>query len=163
MDRLARAARTLLHGSAALLFIGMVGLVLAQVVARKFFEPLVWSEELARYVFIWVAFLGWVIASERGSHVAVNLWTDRAAPAVARALRLLADAGTLVLMGLLLWQGIRLVNNNLDIEAVAVPVTMAVVYGAVPLAALAILLLTLARLPARWRGEALDHATEKLS
>ena len=66
-ERLSRAAVSVLHGSGIVLFIGMVGLVLAQVVARKFFEPLVWSEELARYTFIWVAFIGWVIAPMNGS------------------------------------------------------------------------------------------------
>ena len=44
----------LLNLLAIVLFVGMLALVLAQVVMRKFFEPLVWSEELARYVFIWV-------------------------------------------------------------------------------------------------------------
>ena len=53
----------LLNLLAIVLFVGMLALVLAQVVMRKFFEPLVWSEELARYVFIWVSFVGWVIAS----------------------------------------------------------------------------------------------------
>ena len=65
MARLITVARTAVHGSAVLLFIAMVALVIAQVVARKFFEPLVWSEELARYLFIWVSFIGWVIATER--------------------------------------------------------------------------------------------------
>ena len=37
--------------------------VFAQVVLRYGFDsPLVWSDELARYLFVWCAFLGWVIA-----------------------------------------------------------------------------------------------------
>ena len=47
------------------LFTVMFALVLAQVVARKFLDPLVWSDELARYLFIWVCFLGWIIASRK--------------------------------------------------------------------------------------------------
>ena len=54
--------------------------MLAQVVARKFFEPLVWSEELARYVFIWVAFLGWIVATERRSHIAITQFIERTTP-----------------------------------------------------------------------------------
>ena len=68
----------LLNLLAIVLFVGMLGLVLAQVVMRKFFEPLVWSEELARYVFIWVSFVGWVIASRKRSHVHVATVVQRA-------------------------------------------------------------------------------------
>ena len=63
------------------LFIGMGRWCLAQVVARKFFEPLVWSEELARYTFIWVAFIGWVIATQ-SNRTSTFRWSPTA-PAVA--------------------------------------------------------------------------------
>ena len=62
---------------AIVMFVGVLALVLAQVVMRKFFAPLVWSEELARYMFIWVSFLGWVIASRRHSHVRVASFVQR--------------------------------------------------------------------------------------
>ena len=39
-----------------------------------------WSEELARYLFIWVAFLGWVVATERRSHIAITQFSERASP-----------------------------------------------------------------------------------
>lgn len=151
-ERLTRAARTALHGSAVLLFAVTVLLVLAQVVARKFFEPLTWSEELARYLFIWVAFIGWVLATDRGSHIAIAQGFERAGPRLKRALGVFGDAATLLLMALLLRHGAQLVLNNLDIEAVSLPIPFAVVYAAVPIAALSIAALTLARMGARWRG-----------
>lgn len=136
--RLVGWARAALHGSAALLFAVMVGLVLAQVVMRKFFEPLVWSEELARYLFIWVAFLGWVIATDRRSHIAIAQGVERAGARLARALGWFNDLATLALMALLLRWGVQLVLNNRDIEAVTLPIPFSVVYAAVPVAALAI-------------------------
>lgn len=148
--RVVRAARALLHGSAAALFALMVLLVLAQVVARKFFEPLVWSEELARYVFTWVAFLGWVIATDRRSHIAITQGLERAGPRLARALAGFNDLATLLLMALLLRQGVQLVLNNRDIDAVSLPLSIALVYAAVPVAAASIAAILVARrLPAR--------------
>jgi TRAP-type C4-dicarboxylate transport system permease small subunit len=138
-------ARAALHGSAALLFAVMVGLVLAQVVARKFFEPLVWSEELARYLFIWVAFLGWIIATERRSHIAIAQGVERAGPRLAGALGWFNDLATLALMALLLRWGAQLVLNNRDIEAVSLPIPFSVVYAAVPIAALAITVVLIVR------------------
>lgn len=138
-------ARAALHGSAALLFAVMVGLVLAQVVARKFFEPLVWSEELARYLFIWVAFLGWIIATDRRSHIAIAQGVERAGPRLAGALGWFNDLATLALMALLLRWGAQLVLNNRDIEAVSLPIPFSVVYAAVPIAALAITVVLIVR------------------
>ena len=44
---------------------GMFLCVFVQVVLRYVFDrPLVWSDELARYLFVWCAFLGWVIAPD---------------------------------------------------------------------------------------------------
>jgi len=143
--RLSVWARAALHGSAALLFALMVGLVLAQVLMRKFFEPLVWSEELARYLFIWVAFLGWVIATDRRSHIAIAQGVERAGPRLARALGWFGDLATLLLMALLLRWGVQLVLNNHDIEAVTLPIPFSIVYAAVPLAALAITVILIVR------------------
>ena len=92
-ERLSRAAVSVLHGSGIVLFIGMVLLVLAQVVARKFFEPLVWSEELARYTFIWVAFIGWVIASRNKSHIRISLVTGPTLSAHANAALIIHAGG----------------------------------------------------------------------
>ena len=96
-ERLSRAAISVLHGTGIVLFIGMVLLVLAQVVARKFFEPLVWSEELARYLFIWAAFVGWVIASRNKSHIRISLVVDRAGPRLKLALGVFSDLCVIVL------------------------------------------------------------------
>ena len=52
----------------------MFACVLGQVVFRYFLgEPLVWSDELARYLFVWASFLGWIIAARRRSHLAIDM------------------------------------------------------------------------------------------
>jgi len=116
--RLATAGRKILHGLAIVLFILMVLLVLGQVVARKFFDPLVWSEELARYVFIWVMFLGWFIASERNSHIAIGMVRNRVGVRARLALDAFAALATLALMVWLIIYGCQLVANNSDVETV---------------------------------------------
>ena len=146
-----RWARHALHGTAVVLFVLMVMLVLAQVVARKFFEPLVWSEELARYVFIWVAFLGWIVATERRSHIAITQFSERTSPRLQQVLGWLGDIGTLVLMAWLFWFGLKLVANNRDVETVTLFFNYAVVYAILPVAALAIAALTLTRMRERVR------------
>ncbi|MDF2183982.1 TRAP transporter small permease [Grimontia hollisae] len=52
----------------------MILVTLTQVFFRYIFEsPLTWTEELARYCFIWVTFLGAAIGLRRGFHLGVDI------------------------------------------------------------------------------------------
>jgi TRAP-type transport system small permease protein len=146
--------------TAIVLFAGMCGLVLAQVVMRKFFEPLVWSEELARYVFIWVSFLGWTIACRKRSHVAVMFAADRAPPLVRTLLGCFSEAATIVLAGILMWYGTQLVRNNTDVETVTLFFNYAVVYVVVPFSGLMMVLISFGSLRRRLQGH--NEAVEVL-
>lgn len=68
-DRLNRAAEILL---AALIAV-TVAAATAQVVFRYGVQSsLTWSEEVARYAFIWAIFIGTSVAARRGQHIAVD-------------------------------------------------------------------------------------------
>lgn len=55
------------------MFLGMLGLMFVQVIYRYFLEmPLPWSEELIRYAFISVSFLGGAIAVMERQHIEIN-------------------------------------------------------------------------------------------
>jgi len=57
-DRLAAIAARVTDALAIAFFVAMFACVLAQVVFRYFLgSPLTWSDELARYLFVWCAFL----------------------------------------------------------------------------------------------------------
>ena len=99
----------------------------------------VWTEELARYIFIWVAFLGWVIASHNKSHIRISLVTDRAGPVLKMALGIFADLAVMVFALIFVVKGWRLVQNNLDIETVTLFFDFWVVYLIIPVSALATL------------------------
>jgi tripartite ATP-independent transporter DctM subunit len=60
--------------SASLLLV-LISLVLIGVVSRYFFNsPIVWIDELASLVFIWLSMLGAVIAIDRGEHLRLTLF-----------------------------------------------------------------------------------------
>ena len=65
------------------LFAVMVLACTAQVVWRYLFnDPLVWSEELARYVFIWISYLSAWVAWKSRSHIALDAVTYLKSPAM---------------------------------------------------------------------------------
>ncbi|MGF9763322.1 TRAP transporter small permease [Microvirga sp. 0TCS3.31] len=58
------------------LFAAMVIACTAQVIWRYLFnDPLVWSEELARYLFIWISYISAWVAWKSRSHIALDAVT----------------------------------------------------------------------------------------
>jgi tripartite ATP-independent transporter DctM subunit len=88
---------------AALLIVVEVCLLFSGVVARyAFHHPIVWSDELAGSVFLWLGMLGAVIALRRGEHLAFNALAARVSPAKKVLLRALVMACVLALLCALL-------------------------------------------------------------
>jgi TRAP-type C4-dicarboxylate transport system permease small subunit len=149
VTRALRAAERLLDALAVLLFLVMFGLVLAQVVCRYLLnDPLVWSEELARYLFVWVAFLGWTVAARRDRHIAVTMLRDRLPSAGARWMALLGEAAVALFAVVLAREGLAMTARSWNVPSVTLPVGFAVVYLAVPVAAAVVLLASLGRIAA---------------
>ena len=76
----------------------MTLLIFAQVVCRYVLhDPLSWSEELARYIFIWLTFCGASVAFYENTHISVSYFVERIPnPRLRALLQLVAD-------GLCLW------------------------------------------------------------
>ncbi|MCX8014301.1 MAG: TRAP transporter small permease, partial [Rectinema sp.] len=75
---------------------------MTQIVARYFFKPLIWPEELSLICFIWTALLGGLYAKRTGSHVAFTMLYDAAKPGTQRIMRIAGNALLFVAMALIL-------------------------------------------------------------
>ncbi|MFO1310941.1 MAG: TRAP transporter small permease [Burkholderiales bacterium] len=136
MRTLLRILERAIDAAAIAAFCGIFLCVLVQVVFRYAFNsPLTWSEELARYLFIWCAFLGWIVASRRRSHLAMSFAALRLPRTAQVSIAAMVQLGTLLFAWLLGSRGLALVRNNWDVENVAVPFNLGVVYLIEPIAA----------------------------
>ena len=143
----------IVDGAAIAAFGGMFGCVLAQVGFRYFLgDPLVWSDELARYLFVWASFLGWIIAARRRSHLSIDMAAARLAPRGQAALRLVGALAAIAFAAVLLFYGWRITERNLDVDTTTLFFSMGVVYAIVPLAAFAVGLYALADARAAFRA-----------
>ncbi len=134
-----RLAERTIDATAIVVFAGIFLCVILQVVFRYVLNsPLTWSEELARYLFIWCAFLGWIIASRRRSHLAMTFVVDRLPGGAQRGVAVAIQLATLLFAWLLGSRGLQLVRNNWDVENVAVPFNLGIVYLIEPIAAVVI-------------------------
>ena len=134
-------------------FAGMFACVLGQVVFRYFLgAPLVWSDELARYLFVWASFLGWIIAARRRSHLSIDMLTTRLPAHGGAALRALGALCGIAFAALLVFYGWRIAARNLDVDTTTLFFSQGVVYAIVPIAALAVGLYAIADLRAALRS-----------
>ncbi|MDR3469678.1 MAG: TRAP transporter large permease subunit [Xanthobacteraceae bacterium] len=105
-DRVLTAAEALVGRAveipAALLVAAEVVILLAGVVARYGFRrPLVWSDELASMLFLWLAMLGAVVAFRRGEHMRMTALVARLSPPWRAFLDLVATVAALAFLVLI--------------------------------------------------------------
>lgn len=135
-----RAADAGLAASAAAILAALLYAVVAGVVSRAWGDPVIWSDELGRYLMVWLACIGWALASRRRSHIRITVVLDRLPAGPLRWIEAaiqLAVAGFGLAMAVL---GVGLVERNLDIEAISMPIPQALLYVALPLTGAAIAL-----------------------
>ncbi|MGX9965522.1 TRAP transporter small permease [Roseomonas sp. F4] len=124
-----------------LLVLAMTGATLAQVIARYVFNaPLIWSEEAARYLFVWVSMIGAALAMRHGGHYTLTALVERVPPALARLARGLA---MVVGAGFLLVLLVTGVNETMQAhmqDAATLPFRMSLPYAAIPVGAALMLL-----------------------
>jgi TRAP-type C4-dicarboxylate transport system permease small subunit len=78
IEGLSRRTNALVEKTLFVLGALMVGVVFGQVFFRYALNhSLFWSEELARYILVWLTFLGATVAYRRGAHPRIDLWPDR--------------------------------------------------------------------------------------
>jgi TRAP-type C4-dicarboxylate transport system permease small subunit len=152
MSLRSRAAQAV-DALAIVTFSGMFLCVLVQVIFRYFLDsPLTWSDELGRYLFVWCAFLGWVIAARRRSHLAIVSVQAMLPPRGHALLQLVAALAAIAFAGVLCFYGLRITERNLDVETPSLFFTIGVVYAIVPAAAVAVALHACVDALAAWRA-----------
>jgi TRAP-type transport system small permease protein len=126
----------------------------AGVVWRYFFvDPLSWSDEIARLLFAWLAFLGAAIGVKRGSHSAVAVFEARMPLRWQRVMALLALAATALMACVLVYTGTRETIANFSQVMAVTRLSRGWQYLSVPVSG-ALMLIYLVPLARRaWRGE----------
>src|ERR1700728_4018874 len=89
---------------AALLVVAEIVILFAGVVARYgLHSPLIWSDELASILFLWLAMLGAAVAFHRAEHMRMTAIVASAKPAMRAYLELVATSAALAFLLLMAW------------------------------------------------------------
>jgi TRAP-type transport system small permease protein len=136
----------------------MFSLTLAQVVFRYLLDnPLVWSEELVRYLLVWTSMLGAAEAVRLRGHFSLTTFVGHLRFQAAAAMSLLVDLAVALFATVMLVQGIHMTTSGFSEQAVSFPVSMGWFYLAVPTAGGLMLWHVATRSIASWTDKASDR------
>lgn len=94
-----------------------------------------WSEELARYLLVWVSFFGASVAMRRGEHLSIDLLQEKLTPGLRRGAVFIAEGLVLTFWIFVIYYGVRYAVENMNQFATALPIAYGQVYIAIPLGA----------------------------
>ena len=102
--------------------------VFAQVIFRLTAGSLPWSEELARYLMIYMVYVGTSIGIKRGTHIAVEVIMDRCPPSLQKVVEILVDLMMIAAFVILCYYGMKIVNITMMQKSPAMQIKMGYVY-----------------------------------
>ncbi len=150
MQRLLSGLDWILDRITLLLLTALLLVVGGQIFSRYVLNhSLFWSEELARYLFIWLVFLSAAMVLRREGHIQVSFFVERLAPGLRRAIAILVDLLLLWFTATIFVQSIRLASMVWTVPTAAMEIPWTLVYLGIVLGMTAMVLVTLGAL---WRN-----------
>lgn len=152
--RLDRRLGAVVDAAAGALVLGDICVLLAGVVARfVFHKPLVWSDELASMLFIWLAMFGAVIALRRGEHMRMTALVSNQTPARQQLFEAISVCASLAFLAMVAWPAWEYASEERFITTPALEISNAWRAGALPVGIGLMILFSVLRLfkDADWR------------
>jgi len=133
-DRFDRVIGGVVEAAAALLVLIEMVILAAGVTARYVFHaPLVWSDELASILFLWLSMLGTVVALRRGEHMRMTGLVSRVGPGTRALLEALAITASIAFLLLIIPHAIEYAEEESFIVTPALEITNAWRAAAIPI------------------------------
>lgn len=117
-----------------LLMLAMVTIIFAQVIARYLLHnSLSWSEELGRYLFVWMSFIGSALAVRNKLHVSFDMLVLKLPPALQKLCLVISYLAMMIFTAVLIYGGYRFVLRGSTQISAAMQLPMQYVYLVLPL------------------------------
>ena len=119
----------------------LVGLMVLAVLLQVFYRyvllsPLSWSEELARFTFVWITFLGGAMALGKHLHFGIDYFVNKFPPKFKELLEVMTMSLVLVFVVVLFFKGVAVAGAARTFKSAGLGMRMDLVYGVIPLSSL---------------------------
>lgn len=118
------------------LTVALLAVVMLGVITRALGDPLIWTDEISRFLMVWVAVAGWLLATRRRAHIRIRFFHDMLPKRAWRAAEIVIQCGIVLLGAMLAWYGVDIVTRNRDMEALSLPISLAWMYAPIVIAGL---------------------------
>ena len=116
------------------LMLGMVCSSFLQVVFRLVLkQPLAWTEELSRYLFVWLTFIGGALIVSESGHFKMDLLTVLLNKRWSQVLNILVSIALIIFSIVLMIYGFKLMKMVYTQKSPALRITMSIPYLVLPL------------------------------
>ena len=137
---------------AALFMGGLLFTLFLQVFTRYILnDPLSWTEEVARYVYVYIVFLGSSAAISDRTHVGIDFIVRALPPRAQWLVALLVNLAILVVLVHLVWWGYVAARRQWTLPLVVLDIPYTWVYAIVPITAVLMTVRTVAVMNEDWR------------
>lgn len=113
----------------------LIGVITLQIISRVFFNAVPWTEEVARFLLIWITFLGAALAFQQGRHIAVSFVVDALPPKINRLARMMASLAIILFMGALVVIGYEYMQVQSFQRSPSLRWSMSYIYAVMPISA----------------------------
>lgn len=108
------------------MFVAMVGIIFFQVIMRYVFNnSSSWSEELGKFLFVWLSWIGISIGHRRKEHIKITILVDK----LPRKLRIISEALSelilIIICGITLYYGIIMIGIQRTVPYAGIKISTA--------------------------------------
>ena len=138
MERFFRLYDSWIEKAIAALLGFLIVSLFAQVISRYAFNfPIMWTDEIGRYTFIWIVYLGSAAAFKNKSHLIVDVFTSKMPPKIQLNLNRFFHTVIILFLFLVFKYGLQYAMNNMGNPAYSTNmISLGIAYASVPVGAL---------------------------
>jgi len=113
--------------------VALMGLIMtAQIFCRLFFTALTWSEETAKYIFVWAVFVGLGYGIAKGVHIEMDFLIQKFSDKAKLILKIIVDFLCIIILIYLFMPSIDYTKFQATQNAATIPIHMGYVAAAMP-------------------------------
>ncbi|MBT8364739.1 MAG: TRAP transporter small permease [Deltaproteobacteria bacterium] len=122
----------------------IVAIVTAEVTLRYLFShSMIFTEELSRYLMVWIVFLGSALAIRDGSHIRIQILLNRLGPRMQQIVKLAAYALIIVFLIFITVEGLKILPRQLQQMCITIDISLFYFYLAIPVGSILMIIFML--------------------
>ena len=159
LDKLLSKVRSVLYGFSCIAMMIMLITIFSQVITRYFFGYTPeWSEEVARYLFVYVVFLGSALIMGESGHLAVEFLPNHfKGKPFGKFLSILSLFCGYLFVLILLVQGAKMTEVMTFQESPGLRISMSYIYAVIPVSSILMMLYLFRDTLRIFKGQNVDH------